>query len=424
MLRKIQKSEFAKNVVTLTSGTAIAQAITLLISPILSRLFTPDDFGLFAFYMSIVGAFALIATFRYEMAVMIPQDDKVSVNIAFLSLLIDFMLCLFLLFIVVVLGFTIPKDFQIDHLLKIWLYILPVFVFLIGSGNVFQHWFNRKKKYKILASSKIFNSVGTNVITLLIGFAGAGAWGLLIGNLVGIILFNLYFILKIYYLDRDKISMLDKTTLLPLAKKHKDLPLANSPQSLLEMLQMTGIIYLLKILFNSTIIGWYSFAMRILQAPMWLIVSSIAQVFYKEASEKHQNDEPILQTIKNTLKLTALVGLPAVAVLVFAGPPLFSFVFGSQWTEAGVYAQILAPWLFFDFLRYSIAQAPLIMNKVKPMFYFSVIGNIIVILSLAAGKFLFYDVRIALAFLSGLMVLYDVGIILWIIRITKNGKKL
>lgn len=423
MLDNWYKSEFAKNIFTLTSGTAIAQTITLLISPILSRIYTPDDFGLFAFYMSIVGTLALIATFRYEMAVLIPKEEMVSVSIVYLSLVIDFLLCIFLFIVIVILGFSIPDRFSINHLLKIWLYILPVLVFFLGSGNVFQHWFNRQKKYKILAAAKIIRSVGTNGLTLIIGITGAGALGLFMGNLIGIVLFNLYFIVKIYYFDRDKFKFLDKSSLIPLAKKHKDLALANTPQSLMETFQINGIIYLLKIFFNSTIIGWYSFAMRILQAPMWLIVTSIAQVFYKEASENYQKGINIKSTVIKTIKMTALVGLPALIVLVLAGPPLFTFIFGQQWTEAGVYARILAPWLYFDFIRYSIAQAPLIVNKMRPMFFLSIIGNIIVILSLATGWYFFNDVRIAFILLSAFMVIYDIGIIFWIIRIVKNSIK-
>ena len=362
----------------------------------------------------------MIATFRYEMAVLVPKEEKPAVNIVYLSLIIDFLLCIFLFIVIVIFGLTISDEFPINRLIKIWLYFLPVFVFLLGSSTVFQHWFNRQKNYKNLAIAKIIRSAGNNGITLLLGLIGAGAWGLFIGNLVGIVLFNLFFIVKIYYFDRDKFKFLDKSSLIPLAKKHKDLPLANTPQSVMELLQMNGIIYLLKIFFNSTIIGWYSFAMRILQAPMWLIVTSIAQVFYKEAAENYQKGIDIRNTVIKTIKMTAVVAMPALLVLITAGPQLFTFIFGKQWTEAGVYAQILAPWLYFDFMRYAIAQAPLIVNKMRPMLFLSIIGNIIVIASLVAGRYFFDDVRVAFIFLSSFMVIYDIGIIMWIFRIIKK----
>ncbi len=402
------------------SGAAIAQAIPFLISPVLSRLYTPEEFGAFAFYMSIVGAFAIIATLRYEMAVIMPKEDTDAVNIAGLAFLIDIFLSLFLLIAIIILEITLLEYFSISHILKIWLYFLPLFVFLIGSVNIFQHWFNRNKRYKSLASAKVVNSLGNNVTILLLGFVGAGAWGLLIGNMLGLILFNAFFIIKIYVLDRNKFKFFNKTSLRPLAKKYKDLPIANSPQSFAEMLQMNGIIYLLKIFFNSTVIGWYSFSLRILQAPMWLIVTSIAQVFYKDASEKYNTDGNIFGPVIKTIKITSVVGLPILLVLLLVGPWLFALVFGEPWREAGVYARILAPWMYFDFIRYSIAQAPLIVSKIKPMFFLSLIGNAFVILSITTGAYVFGDVRIAFVFLSSFMVVYDIGIILWILKIVRT----
>lgn len=416
----ILKSNFTKNIFTLASGTAVAQAVTLLISPILSRLFTPEDFGIFAFYMSIVAALALIATLRYELAVMIPDEDDQSVNVVWLAFITDAALCIFLMVVIVVLGMIIPADFSIDKILRIWLYFLPLMVFLLGTGNVFQNWFNRKKRYKGLAHAKIINSFSTNLIMLVLGLAGSGAWGLLIGNLSGIIVFNLLFIAKIYFLDRSKFGSFSKSGILHQAKRHKDFPIANMPQSFLDMLQMNGIIYLLQIFFTPVILGWYSFAMRVLQAPMWLIVSSIAQVFYKEASENYQAGKSISATVNKTIKMTAFTGLPALVALVAAGPWLFTFVFGKPWKAAGEYAQILAPWLYFDFIRYSVAQTVLIVNKMRPMLFFSVIGNIIVILSLIAGGLWFDNVKIGFAILSALMVLYDLTVIFWILRIIKK----
>ncbi|NQT76958.1 MAG: oligosaccharide flippase family protein [Bacteroidetes bacterium] len=420
MFKYFRRSEYFRNVFTLMSGAAIAQAIPLLISPVLSRLYTPEEFGAFAFYMSIVGAFAIIATLRYEMAVIMPKDDADAVNIAGLAFLVDIFLSLCLLIAIIILEMTLLEYFSISHILKIWLYFLPLFVFLIGSVNIFQHWFNRNKRYKGLALAKVINSLGNNVTILLLGFAGAGAWGLLIGNMFGLILFNAFFIIKIYVLDRNKFKFFNKTSLRPLAKKYKDLPIANTPQSFSEMLQMNGIIYLLKIFFNSTVIGWYSFSLRILQAPMWLVVTSIAQVFYKEASEKYNTDSNILPTVTKTIKITAVVGLPVLLVLLLAGPWIFALVFGEPWREAGVYARILAPWMYFDFIRYSIAQAPLIVSKIKPMFFLSLIGTTFVILSLTTGAYVFGDVRISFVFLSSFMAVYDIGIILWILKIVRT----
>ena len=89
MFKKIFRSPFIKSILTLVTGSSIAQAITLLVTPILSRIYSPADFGVFTFFMAIVGAFALIATLRYEIAIMLPKKDQEAVNIVSLSLIIN-----------------------------------------------------------------------------------------------------------------------------------------------------------------------------------------------------------------------------------------------------------------------------------------------------------------------------------------------
>ncbi len=422
LISRLRQSEYIRNISTLTSGTVIAQAIPLLVSPILSRLYTPDEFGIFAFYMSIVSAFAIIATLRYELAIIIPKSDEDALNVFGLSVLILLGISLTAFLGVIIFNFFVSPAIDIQPLLITWLYLLPVMILLLGMGNVFQNWFNRSKRYRILAIGKIVNSIGNNGIILLLGFIGTGAWGLLAGNIAGLILFNLlflFFFLRKIDLPKGLISL---AKMKELASEHRDLPTANTPQALLDGMQFNGIIYLLKILFNSTVIGWYSFAMRVLQAPMWLIGTSLAQVFYKDASAYYHDSQSVTIPVRRTLKFASVTGFPAVIALVFFGPALFGFVFGENWREAGVYAQILSPWIYMDFVRYSIAQAPLIVKKVKTMFIFSLIGNSIVVVSIFTGGLFLKDIKMTFLILSGLMVIYDLFIIGWIIQIAKQKK--
>jgi len=424
MLKKIFRSPFIKSILTLVTGSSIAQAITLLVTPILSRIYSPADFGVFTFFMAIVGAFALIATLRYEIAIMLPKKDQEAVNIVSLSLIINALICIAILIVSIISFFTWFPLAKVYSPLKFWLLLMPVLVFLISSSNVFQNWFNRKKDYSNLAYSKIINSAGINLSTLALGLAGTGLWGLFTGNLIGLILFNIFFIIRIILVDKNKFKDINFLTIKKMARQYKDLPKANTPQVLLEMFQLNGIIYLLQIFFMPTIIGWYSFAYRILQAPMSLVGTSIAQVFYKDAAEKVNNSLVFKKLVIRTILLAALIALPIVIIPVIAGPWLFSFLFGSGWRQAGVYSQILAPWFFLDFIRYAIAQVPIIKDRMKTMLKFSITGNILLIFSLIVGGVIFKNIIITLIILSLLMCIYDICLIGWIYKISaKNNEK-
>ncbi|NCA76133.1 MAG: hypothetical protein EOM90_07345 [Alphaproteobacteria bacterium] len=414
------RSGFLKNTFKLVAGTAVSQAITLLLAPVIARLYTPAEMGLFTFFMSLAGGFALIATLRYEMAIILPQNDRESVDLTWISTAIAFalMLCLLAAALIFQLtGTTLFAGFPHATLLT---YLLPVMVFFTATGNIFQHWYNRKQHYRSLAVSKIINSAGNNVMTLLLGLAGLGAWGLITGNLTGLLLFNLFFLvgLTLRYRDHFRFSTFRFNS--GLARRYKEFPLSNTPQMLVELIQLYGIIYLLKIFYVPEIIGLYALAQRVLQAPMWLIGTSLGQVFYKEASTHAKDSGFLFTTVRKTIRIALMIAAPVVLILLISGPWLIGFIFGKAWTEAGQIARILAPMMFFDFIRATIAQTPLITGKTRNMLYISMIGAFLTVVSIIAGGIFFHNVLAAFMVYSALMSLYSAGVIWWILNMVRN----
>jgi len=139
------KSEFSRNVLTLMTGTTIAQAIPIAISPILTRIYSPEDFGVFALYMSIVGTFAAMATLRYDTAIMLPKKDKDAINIVLLSVMISFFISLIVLLIIFLFNQQITNLLETPDISN-WLYVVPLTVLLTGLYQSFNFWNNRKKE--------------------------------------------------------------------------------------------------------------------------------------------------------------------------------------------------------------------------------------------------------------------------------------
>ncbi len=415
--KRIKDSEFLRNTFQLVLGTGIAQLITILISPVITRLYSPEDFGSFSFFLSLVGAFVLIATLRYELAIVFPPKEKDAVNLSVLSGIIALSFSLFLFGVVLLLWFFYPPYRNIEPFLLHSFFLLPLMVLLLGTSNIIQNWLVRQKRFRTISISKIINSFANNGLILFLGLAGAGAWGLVFGNVIGLILFVSYLVLRVFVMDRPKTVLYDRSSLKTLARRYRDLPTSNTVQALLDLLQIYGIIYLCRIFFTSATVGLYAISMRVLQAPLWLIGSSISQVFMKEAAEKVSNPEALKNSLSKTIKLAALTALPILVILLTAGPWLFSVVFGKNWHEAGVYARILSPWMFFDFIRYCIAQMPILIGKTRIMMRLSVLGNSILALSFIAGQFFFTDVRIVFLILSFSMCLYSLGVVVWIWKI-------
>ena len=139
MKRFLPKSEFGRNVLTLMTGTTIAQAIPIAISPILTRIYTPEDFGLFAFYASIASIISVVATGRYELAIMLPKKDDDAINIVVLSILISFLVSLLSLIIVLVFNTQITNLLGNPEIAN-WLYFIPLTVLFTGIYQSFNYW--------------------------------------------------------------------------------------------------------------------------------------------------------------------------------------------------------------------------------------------------------------------------------------------
>jgi len=424
IFKKISSSEFNKNVFTLVFGTSLAQLITFLLYPVISRLYTPSDFGVFGVFMSIAGMVALIATGRYELSIILPPSHKEGYNLLGLSFLINFGIsCLALIVIVILNVYDVRFSVEYEAFNQM-LYFVPLIIFLTSASNIFQNWFIRLKNFKLLSVSKILTSLGNNGVIVIMGFICAGVWGLFAGLLASLALVVVFFLFKFINIKKTITDLyFEKSKMKVLAHTYKDFPIANTWHALSDLFQSQGVIYFLAVFFTSATVGLYAFAMRILQAPMMLIVNSFSQVFYQKASELHNKKENLMGLLKSTVKKMSLIALPILLLLVVGGPYLFAFIFGENWREAGLYARILAPWICIDFIRYSIGQMPIVLNKLKNVLLWSITGNVLICLSLFMGGLFNMNIKLTFILLSAIMTIYSILLILWIFKITHHAYK-
>ncbi len=416
-LRLLSRSGFSKSLITLLSGTTIAQAITLLISPILSRLYTPHDFGVFGTFLSIVSAIALIASLRYEIAIVLPKKEEVAINLLALAALLTIIISLVSFIGVLLFIYIYPGYEVIDQELKFLLYFIPVLILFIGFYQSLNNYANRLKKYKSIINYRISNSLVSSSVNIVMGEMKFGSIGLLTGSIVGNGISIIVFIKEMYNDIKIHAKNVSKSKMIEIAFTYREFPLVNSFQAISDMLQINGIIYFIIYFFNSFIVGSFSYALRILQSPMNLLGSAMAQIFYQQASEIRNNGESLKDIVRKTMIKSTLAGLPIFLTIILFGQQLFAFVFGETWREAGVYAQILSPMLLFDFIRSPVSQVSLIIGKQKRLFSFSLIGNIILIISMLYGGIVTHDIIKGLCMFSFLQSLYTIILLRWFYKI-------
>ena len=406
MLNKLKpKSEFSRNVLTLMTGTTIAQAIPIAISPILTRIYTPEDFGVFALFIAIISIFGSIANGRYELAIMLPKKDEDAINIMALGFIINVILSFFLLFIVLIFHDTILNLLN-NKEISPWLYLVPISVFLIGCFNLLNYFNNRKKLYKDLAKANVFKSIATAVVQLSLGFLKAGAFGLISGQFFSQIVSNTKLFFNIKRLNL--FSKINKKQIVTVGKRYKKFPLIDTFVALIYIVYNRAIIVFLQKFYNSSAVGQYFFAERLVQVPLSFIRTSISNVFFEKIS-KLTKEDIYSEANQLSIKLFKLSFIPFF-LIIFLSPYYIPFIFGREWSILYKYMIIISISAYISFLMSPYSYVLKIIEKQEVSFLLHLIKLLFLLFyfilfnELLIMKFLFFfilvDSFISLFFLN------------------------
>ena len=353
------------------TGTTVAQVIPIAAAPILTRIYTPEDFGLYALFIAIASIFGSVATGRYELAVMLPKRDECAINIFALGFLITIVISLVLLLLVVLFNDYFIVLLNNDEI-GFWLYFIPISVFFTGLFNILNYFNIRNKNYKDIANSTIARSVALVIIQLCVGFMKQGASGLISGQMLSQMLANLR-LFKNIAKDKFLISKVSKTKMITLAKKYKDFPKFSMWGILANTLSMHLINILISSFFSIATLGVYTLVQRFLGVPSLLIGKSIGQVFFQQATKEKNETGTAINAFDGTVKKLIIISLPLFGMLFFIAEDLFVFAFGVEWRMAGTYAEIVMPLFFIRFIVSAVSAIDTVMERQNIFLLFNVI---------------------------------------------------
>lgn len=377
------KSEFTRNVLTLMTGTTIAQAIPVVISPILTRIYTPEDFGVLALFIAITGIFSVIASGRYESALMLPKKEEDALNIFALGFVLVIGLSLLLLIIILVFHQHLVDVLRNDAI-GMWLYFIPLAVFFIGLFNLLTYYNNRMKYYKDIANATIVKSVILAAVQIAVGIVKTGAVGLISGQLVSSFFANIK-LLKNIVTKQNIWHRLSKVKMIVLARKYKDFPKFQAPHALLNTFSTYIPVYLFTPFFGLTVVGLYTLSTRIVFSPMMIIAGASAKVYTQKVTQLYNEKEDAYGfTLRFLKSLVKKITIPFVVIIVFA-PEIFAFIFGQEWREAGVYTQILSLALFFNVVVSTVSFIPSLIGKQQKAFIVGIVQVVLLIVSIMVG---------------------------------------
>lgn len=382
-LSNLLGNRFLRSVSVLVGGTAFAQVIAIAALPVLTRLYTPDDFGVLAIYTAILSILISIACFRFEIAIPIPRDDNTAIDLLILALLGVLVSTVFVSFMLYVLGASFNE--LTDSKLESYLWLLPVGVILSGCYSAFQYWMTRSNGFKLIARTRINQSISGTGVQVGLGVLGVAPMGLLMGQILqsgagAIMLAKSFFAKDSRLLESVTIPRLKDTF-----RQYDKFP----KLSTLEALANSGSIHIPVIMIGASIAGaeagFLMLAMRLLSAPMSLIGGAVGQVYLVEAAKKYDEGELKAFTLK-TVRSLCKVGFPP---LLFAGaiaPFLIPFIFGEAWTKVGMIISWMAPWFFVQFITSPVSMSLHIAGNQKAALALQIFGLLFRVLAVFSAS--------------------------------------
>jgi O-antigen/teichoic acid export membrane protein len=347
-LKRIRGNPYLAGVFVLATGTAISQAIPILVSPILTRLYGPADFGLLALFMALVSSVGMAVSGRYDMAMLLPKKEVVARQLLGLTFWVA---CLFSIAYFCLIGMasdTIRKSFGAEALGN-WIYLVPLALFLTGMRTTLGYWANREGDFRVLAKVQLSQAVVVTLISLLFGVLGTGFPGLLTANLLGL-LCGVVLLFYLYRHDLRLTTMLWSRPKVVLARRFKNYPLYSASSAILDGVTMSLPVFFFAHYFSGSVLGYYALVLRVANAPLSFVSSAVGQVHMKKMIDLiHAKGDVRSYLISLTGGLTMAVLVPVLLLMPIA-PWFFSCVFGAEWREAGIYLQILMPSLAVRFV--------------------------------------------------------------------------
>ena len=404
--KSLKENKILKNSITLINGTIISQAINVIMSPIMSRLYSPGDFGNYSTITAIVSIITIIATGKYDLAIMDSKDTKKECKSTYyLGMILTIITCL----IVLILGTIYVEVSSVYNMLDIAL--IAIFTFFASNNSILNIWLNKNGYYKQISKNRIIYSVVHIVCIVVFGFLKTGYLGIAFSAFLSYLAQCIYVYIFLkkktdfndYKIDFDEIKIQ--------AKKHIKFPKFQMPSLLLNTASTQMPILLFTNFFGSQVSGWYSMTIRIINLPMTIIGNSVGEIFFKEASEieKVGDRNRLSEFTYSTFKKIMLIGLVPMTLLICYGDILFSFVLGQEWYMAGIYAMILSPWYYIVFVTSPFTHLFTVLNMQKKNLVINIIMLISRVLCIVIGAFAFTSNSLAT-----IIIFAIVGFLIWV----------
>ncbi|OCH40310.1 oligosaccharide flippase family protein [Vibrio cyclitrophicus] len=348
-----------KSIVQLFSGALLAQCINFSMMPIITRMYSPEDFGLFSIFTVATMLLTPFVTFKYSIAIPLAKRTETAINIAVLCAIINIAVAI-LLSVILLITYSVFGSTLDNFNVEVFVMYLPISFLLIGFFEILSSFSSREKLFKQISICKVFQTMVSNSIKIIFGALSVGVIGLVYGYIALLLsgcVFILYVVYNKYDSSRSKPRFSRQVFFL---KRFSNFPQSHILSDLLRILSIQSPILFFTISFGKDIVGQLSLAIMVVTVPVSLLGQTSRQAFYAEiASIGKKNTSAIGGLFRFVALRLVILGVIASLSLYFLSEIIFTLVFGDNWRLAGQFASILAIYVSAQ-LVYLPTAAPLL----------------------------------------------------------------
>ena len=354
------RSRFVRRLSLLSGGFVAGQLLIVASSPILTRLFTPAEFGVYAVFTAITGIFGNVLSFKYELAVPIARSDADAAALLGVSVLAVIGACLVTGPIAWLGRDWLATATEMPELPGI-LWSVPITIVLLSVTESVSYWSVYRGTYRLNAAARMVQSAGQSAIQVGLGLLGFTASGMVLGYALGYAARLLYLLRSFPPADRHLIAEPSRSALLGAGRRHWRYAAFSTPAALLEA--CTGLLpaIFIAMLFGPALAGMYGLGQRLMGLPVRLFAQAARQVFLGEAAER--SPAGLFRLFRQSSMLFLALGLVGMTPILLAGPQLFALLFGEAWRSAGSLVQLLVPVYLTRFVVTPVSQTLNILGR-------------------------------------------------------------
>ena len=371
MLRKLRQSEFLKSVLLLMTASVVSLVINVLISPILTRIYSAEEIGDVNLYTRIVVFISTIATVRYELSLPIAKQQLHAFHLYRLT----YRIALVVLTAIGIVGLLYALIKPVDAYSMWFMLLVIVGAYLSVWINIGTNWSIRTKGFKRISQQRIIASVVSNGSKWLFGVIGWRTYGLLVSLPLGYLASSALFMLDFVKQKKVYRSYKSNKRMRVLSKEYRQFPIMSLPHVMIDLGVDLSMASLIIGFYGKADFGLFSHAYGLLKMPIAIVGQSIGQVFTNRFSELVNTRQSVVPLFLKTMRTLLLLSIVPFAALFFFAEPIFGFVFGQKWATSGAYASIMVPWLMLNFLLSPISSLPMILGRQKEALIIGIISG-------------------------------------------------